>query len=476
MIYFFLILFVYFLFNNIKNFFIFQFLFLYLLLLILIILFFVIIVYIMFYNFYISRKYLFSYKIWLKIIFCIKLNKESVLSFLKYKNYVFNFCFHKTNIPPVFFKKIFFFKNNKKLISSLIKDINCSTKSIYIIFYILESCAFLDKVLLSLVKASHRGVVCKIILDSIGSIKFFKTIWPKIMIDAGIELVESFKFSFLNFIFNRLDLRQHKKFILIDSNITYIGSMNLIDSNNFKKYLNLGKWIDLMIKIKGSFLLQIMKLIFSYDWELETGVCILNKNFFLNFKNIYMNKKKKISKIIQVVNYSFGLPKDLIHKSLLNIIFSAKKRLVITTPYFVPTKYLLDAIFMIAKKGINVKIIIPNKNDSFLLYLVNNVFLKYLLLKNIQVYIFKNGFLHTKTILIDHNISIIGSINFDIRSILLNFEIALIIDNISINKRLYNINKKYISQSKLINKNNFKNKFVIKNILSNFFYIFNSLL
>ncbi len=430
------------------------------------ILFFIIllIIYNVFYDFYINKNYKYLHRLWIKNIF--KLN----FVYKKNKNKLFNLCFNNIYIPPVNFNDLILFNNNKKLIYTLLKDINLSVYSIYIIFYIWEPGFLSNKIALSLIKASSRGVDCKIILDSIGSLNFFKTIWPLIMRKHGIKIIEYSKFYFFEILFKRIDFRQHKKIILIDHYITYIGSMNLVDCKEFKKYLDLGKCIDLMVRIKGYLVNKIIKLIFFYEWEIETGEIITDT------KIVYKNIKNDSNKLIQIVNYSPGLPNDLIHRVLLNIIYSTKKRLIITTPYLVPDNLLIDAICFIANKGIDVKIILSQKSDSFLVYWANRYFLKDLYLSNIKIYFYKNNFLHSKSILVDDNISILGSINFDIRSIWLNFEIALVIYNNNINKKLYKIHKQYILQSKLINYNFFKKKKLYEKFFEKISYLFSSFL
>ncbi len=432
------------------------------------ILFFILIIYNLFYNIYILKNHERSYSIWIKNI--SRLNFLYKNNFL-FKKLIFNLCFNKICIPPVNFDKLFFFTKNKKIIYSLINDINLSVDNVYIMFYIWEPNYLSNKIALSLIKASCRGVNCKIILDSIGSRNFFKTMWPIIMNKYGIKIIEYSKFNFFEILSKRVDLRQHKKIILIDDYITYIGSMNLIDSKKFKKYLNLGKWIDLIVKIESIFLNKIIKLIFYYEWELETGNIILEKR-----KKYTINKIIKNKKLIQVITSGPGLPNNLIHRSLINIIFSTKKRLIITTPYFVPSSFLIDAICTIADKGIEVIIILPKKSDSFLVYWSSRYFFKDLLSCNIKIYLFKKDFLHSKSILVDDNITIIGSINFDMRSIWLNFEIALIIYDNLVNKKLYEIQKKYISQSKLIKFNFWKKRNIYKKFFEKFSHIFYSFL
>ncbi len=423
-------------------------------------------------NFFYKR----AFKVWFRkkillsnqdFFFCTKINKK-----------LFGLYFNKLNIPPVIFNEILFFTNSEKLFFSLIKDINSSIKSIYIIFYIWEPGYLSNKVAYSLIRASYRGVCCKIILDSVGSLNFFKTIWPKIMLKAGIKIVESLKFSFLNFFLRRIDLRQHKKIILIDDNITYIGSMNLVDPNFYKEYIGIEGWVDLVVKVNSFFLIYIMKIIFSYDWELETGNNIFSKKEILSFykKSKYKKKNVKLNNLIQVITTGPGLPNNLLHRSLLNIIFSTKRRLIITTPYFIPSDFLIDAICTVADRGVDVSIIIPDKNDSFLVYWASRYLIEPLLVSNVKIYFFKGSFLHTKTILVDSNISLIGTINFDMRSIWLNLEVALIIDDVYTNRKLFKINKKYISQSKLLNFYSWQKRSNLKKILEKIIFFLRPLL
>ncbi len=433
--------------------------------------------YILLYNFYIERNVcLKSYNIWNKNINKLKIKKKFFKLF-KINKYIFNFIFLNIGIPPVIFEDFYLLKNNNKLINFLIKDIKFSKKNIYIIFYIWEPGYLFNKIVFELIKASKRGVKCKIILDSIGSINFFKTNFYLLMKKEGIEIVEYLKLNFNNLFFERFDLRQHKKIIIIDNKIIYTGSMNLIDNSFFDKKNNkLNIWFDLMIKIKSKYLCKIMKIIFSYDWELQTGIDILyNKKMSLK-KLLNLFYIKNNLNLVQVITSGPGLPKNLIHRFLINLIFSSKNSIFIITPYFIPSNCLINAICTVASKGVNVNIIMSDKNDNYLVYWSSRFFLKNLIKSGVKIYFLKDNFLHTKLILIDNNISLLGTINFDLRSIWLNFEIALLIKNFILNKKLFNIIKKYISYSKLININYIKKQTLYEKFLERFFIFFNSLL
>ncbi len=450
---------------------------LYILLLLFILIFLLILIliikYIILYNFYIKGNICIkSSNIWYKNL--IKLNINNKFIFSKINKYIFNFIYYNIGIPPVCFKKLWLITNSNKLINLIINDIKFSKKNIYIIFYIWEPGYLSNKIILELINASKRGVDCKIILDAIGSINFFNTDWPSLMINKGIQIVKYLEIKLDNIIFRRLDLRQHKKLILIDNKIIYTGSMNLIDDSYFIKNIYLGIWLDLMIKIKSKLLGKIINIIFSYDWELQTGINILKRKINFNYFNKFINNK--YINLVQVITSGPGLPKNLIHRFLLNLIFSSKYRIIITTPYFVPSNSIIDAICTVSSKGIDVSIIIPEKNDTFLIYWSSRFFFYDLIKSGVKIYLFKGNFLHTKLILVDYDISVLGTINFDFRSIWLNFEIALLIKNFILNKKLFNILKKYMNYSKLINLNFFKNKYFYEKFLEKFFILFNPLL
>ncbi len=451
---------------------------LYILLLLFIIIFLLILIlivkYIILYNFYIKKNICIkSNNIWYKNL--IKLNINNKFIFYKINNYyIFNFIYYNIGIPPVYFEKLLLITNNNKLINLIINDIKLAKKNIYIIFYIWEPGYLSNKIILELIKASKRGVKCKIILDAIGSINFFKTDLPLLMSKKGIKIVKYLELNLNNIIFKRFDIRQHKKIILIDNKIIYTGGMNLIDDSFFNKNIKLGIWIDLMVRIKSRLLGNIINIIFSYDWELQTGINILKKkiNFydFNNINNLYKDN------LVQVITSGPGLPRNIIHRFLLNLIFSSKYRIIITTPYFIPSNSIIDAICTVSSKGINVSIIIPEKNDTFLIYWSSRFFFYDLIKSGVKIYLFKGNFLHTKLILIDYNISVLGTINFDFRSIWLNYEIALLIKSFFLNKKLFIILKKYMNYSKLINLNYIKDKKFYEKFLEKFFILFNPLL
>lgn len=358
---------------------------------------------------------------------------------------IFKLCKNIQGIPGTKVHNLKIFTSTQNTIENLIKDILLAKNNIEIMFYIWQPGGIADKVAEALIMVSHQGIHCRLILDSAGSSLFFRSPWVKIMKNAGIEIVETLKVNILKIFLRRIDLRQHKKIIIIDNYIVYTGSMNLVDPKLFKKEIGIGEWIDLMIRMEGPIAISI-GILYSCDWEIETGKKILphisNKNKILN--------KENYSNGIQIIASGPGFSKDIIHQVLLTAIYSAKKKINITTPYFVPSDDLLNAICSAANRGVKVNVIIPYQNDSTLVNWVSKSFFTDLLKSGVNIYQFTKGLLHTKSILIDHQLSFVGTANLDMRSLWLNFEITLAIDDYNFSKNLSKIQKKYIRLSKKI--------------------------
>ncbi|WDR80452.1 cardiolipin synthase [Candidatus Purcelliella pentastirinorum] len=380
---------------------------------------------------------------WINNIDCNKTifnNKNSYIA-----TSIFKLCKNIQGIPGTKVHKLKIFTSTNNIIKKLIKDILSAKNNIEIMFYIWQPGGIADKVAEALIIASCQGIHCRLMLDSAGSSIFFRSPWVKIMKDAGIEIVETLKINILKIFLRRIDLRQHRKIIIIDNYITYTGSMNLVDPKLFKKNIGIGEWIDLMVRMEGPIAISI-GIIYACDWELETGKKILPN---ISNKNKISHKKKYLNGV-QIIASGPGFSKDIIHQVLLTAIYSATKKINITTPYFVPSNDLLNAICSAAKRGVKVNIIIPYYNDSMLVNWVSKYFFTDLLSSGVNIYQFKKGLLHTKSILIDHQLSFVGTANLDMRSLWLNFEITLAIDDHKFSETLSNIQKEYIKLSKKI--------------------------
>ncbi|PPI88169.1 cardiolipin synthase [Candidatus Pantoea edessiphila] len=384
---------------------------------------------------------------------------------------LFQLCNNRQGVPGIKGNKLKLISDPNDIIKSLINDIKIARHNIEMIFYIWHPGGLADEVAESLIKAAYRGVKCRLLLDSAGSISFFRSNWVKKMRNAGIEVIEALKISVLQFFLRRIDLRQHRKLVLIDNYTAYTGSMNLVDPCFFKQNIGIGQWIDLMVRIEGPISIFI-SIIFNCDWEIETGNRILPIYENKHINNIH----EKNSCVAQIVASGPSVPKDIMHQSLLTAIYSAHENLIMTTPYFVPSEDLLHALCTAALRGVNVDIVIPLNNDSTLVSWASRAFFSELLEAGVNIYQFEGGLLHTKSILVDGQLTLLGTFNLDMRSIWLNFEITLIIDDLNFGNNLADIQQSYIASSSLVDKKTWSKRAFWKKFLEMIFYLFSPLL
>lgn len=164
---------------------------------------------------------------------------------------IFQLCKNRQGLHGIKSKKIKLLTNTKKIMQILIRDIYLARKNIEMVFYIWKPGGMADDVAIALIDSAKRGIHCRLMLDSAGSIEFFQSPWVEIMRKSGIQVVEALKVNLLRVFLRRVDVRQHRKIILIDNYIAYSGSMNLVDPYLFKKSSGIGQWIDLMTRIEG---------------------------------------------------------------------------------------------------------------------------------------------------------------------------------------------------------------------------------
>ena len=356
-----------------------------------------------------------------------------------------------------------------QILMELTDQIKSSTTRCYLMFYICNEGGLIDPLLDALMAAAKRGVECKLLLDSVGSHDFFKSAKPKQLRSSGVEVVEALPVGAFRLLFQRQDLRMHRKLVCIDDDVAYTGSMNLVDPAYFKTGQGVGEWIDIMVRCKGP-IIQQMQGLFIADWYLET-----KQNIPLPCadRNRFPVVGKQNSQLIPS-GPGYGIAS--IHQVLLTAIYEAKYSLVLTTPYFVPDDSLLAALQVAALRGVDVKIILPAKNDSMMVKYASRAFFEELLTSGAKIYKFNGGLLHTKSIVIDEEIALVGTVNLDRRSFWLNFEMTMLIDNSEFAGELLTTQMHYLLESKQLILNEWIKRSYFKKLLESSAYLFSPLL
>ncbi|HRD92653.1 cardiolipin synthase [Accumulibacter sp.] len=300
---------------------------------------------------------------------------------------------------------------------ALIADIDAARSSVHLEFYIWSAGGFVDDLVAALVRAAKRGVPCCALMDSLGSRPFFKSESVRELRDAGVTLVEILPVNPLRALFVRLDLRDHRKIAVIDRRIAYTGSMNIADPRFFKQDAGVGEWVDAMVRIEGpaAWVLEAVSLSIT---ALQTGVDFAPPPA--------PDLAAAGDSAVQIFPSGPQSAMRHVEQLLLAAIYAARREIVLTTPYFVPSETLLTALRSAAIRGVRVILIVPEKIDSRLVRYASNSYVEDLLAVGITILHFEAGLLHTKSMVVDEEITVFGTVNLDLRSFELNFEVSLI--------------------------------------------------
>lgn len=378
-------------------------------------------------------------------------------------------CNQRMSIPALSGNHLELKKTPKEIMDAMLNDIQNAKREIRIVFYIWHLGGFADVIASALIQAAKRGVKVRLLLDSAGSQRFFNSSWAKAMENAGIELVEALPVKPWRIFLSRVDLRQHRKIVVIDDDIAYTGSMNMVDPDYYQADADVGQWVDIMVRLTGP-TVNVLSAIHCWDWEIETG-----QRSFPSMPECSLDASMSIHPI-QVVPSGPAMPEQLIIQALIIAIHQANRSVRITSPYFVPSQDLLATLKMTAQRGINVDIIIPHKNNSIMVKWASRSFYSELLDVGVNIYEFYGGLLHTKSVVIDERFCLIGTVNMDMRSLWLNFEVTLAIEDECFTKELYAVQEDYIKNSYRISPEQWQQRPMFNRFLERVYYLFNPLL
>lgn len=378
-------------------------------------------------------------------------------------------CSYRMGIPALCGNTLSLQSSPAEILRSITHDINQAQHHIRVVFYIWHPGGLADAVGSALVRAAKRGVAVQILLDSAGSYSFFKSHWVEMFEDHGIEVIQALGVSPWRAFLRRLDIRQHRKIIVIDDEVAYTGSMNMVDPAFFKQDAGVGQWIDMMIRITGP-TVNVLSAIHAWDWEVETGQRIMPTQPYC----LIRDNKKPLP--IQVVPSGPGMPDNLIQQVLTLAINQAQHSICITTPYFVPSDELLEEFRMTAQRGVTVELIIPKKNDSLMVQWASRAYYTELLDAGVKIYEFHGGLLHTKSVVVDNLYCLVGTVNIDMRSLWLNFELTMAVDNPEFTRQVSELQISYKQNATLVNKNQWNNRKIYYRFFERVFYLFGPLL
>jgi len=346
------------------------------------------------------------------------------------------------NIPALAGNRLELLDAAEPILRSMIRDIDHAKRFCHLEFYIWTEGGMADEVGAALLRAAGRGVTCRVLLDALGSAKFLKSHLLEQLKAGGVEVAFALPVSSLSVFKVRPDLRLHRKIVVIDDTAAYTGSFNLVDPRFFKQDAGVGEWVDAMVRLEGPGILALNAL-FRWDWEVETG-----RDLDAQAESGDPSADLRTGETdVQMIPSGPGKTGNNIYQLLLLSIYSARREINMTTPYFVPDEAVSTALLTAAERGVKVTVIIPEHNDSRLVHYTCRSYFDDMLAAGIQIYGFKGGLLHTKSVVIDRQVALFGSVNLDVRSFWLDFEVTLGVYDPEFAERVLALQDTYIEKS-----------------------------
>ena len=320
------------------------------------------------------------------------------------------------------------FTQGRSKFDRLMDDIRHASDFIFIQYYIYSDDRLGNEITDLLAEKAREGVRVKVLYDHVGSFSTKNAFFTR-MRDRGIDSHPFFRVTFRK-LANRINWRNHRKIAIIDGRIGYIGGMNIAD-RYVEKSPDGRIWRDTHLRVEGP-IIESMMYSFAIDW-----------NFLRPDAEVQPMSAMKYDDAGDVdMQLVTSGPVDKWNNLVIcfqQAIASARKRIYIQTPYFLPTDALLKALQGAALSGVDVRIMIPEHTDSMLLGYGSRSYIDDCLKAGVKVYLFTPGMLHAKTMMIDDDFVTTGSVNFDFRSFENNFEANLLIYSESVNRRMRDI-------------------------------------
>jgi len=316
-------------------------------------------------------------------------------------------------------------RDSDSAIDEMVADIDAAVDHVHLLFYI-----WLDddngmKMAEALKRAARRGIACRAIIDDLGSREMARSRQWEELLEAGVRTARALRVGNpLWRIFNgRIDLRNHRKILVIDNRISYCGSQNCADPAFLPK-ARYGPWVDVMMRFEGPVARQNQHL-FASDWMESDGEDLSGL-----LRQPLADPRRGFA--AQVIGTGPTARNSAMPEMFENLMYAARRELLVTTPYYVPNAAIQAALCAAANRGVDTAIILPARNDDFAVGAASRSYYEELLTAGVKIHEFQPGLLHAKSITLDGEITLIGSANMDRRSFDLNYENNMLLYDMAI--------------------------------------------
>lgn len=302
--------------------------------------------------------------------------------------------------------------NGKETFDAIFKAIKNAKHHIHLEYYIIDNDKIGNQLTDLLIEKSREGIEVRIIVDDVGSWDLKEPFFNRLR-EAGIEIYPFMEVRFPR-LTSRVNFRNHRKILIVDGKIGFTGGINIAD-----RYLEgkpkIGPWRDTHLQITGD-AVATMQIIFAADWYF-----VINEN--LTGEKYFLPLTEENGTPVQVSASGPDSDWENIEQAYISAILNAKDYVYLTTPYLMPPQTIITALKTASLSGVDVRIIIPEKSDAIVPKWCSFSYVEQFLEAGIKIYFYQNGFIHSKTLMIDNVFSTIGTTNLDFRSLETNFEI-----------------------------------------------------
>ena len=342
------------------------------------------------------------------------------------------------SIPIMGGHKVELLSDTHRILRGLIEDIDDCRERCSLEFYIWHQGGLVVELVEALIRAAERGVAVTALMDGLGSRPFIRRGLAARMRAAGIVVVVVLPANALRMLVARVDLRNHRKIAVFDDRIAWTGSCNLADPLYFKKDAGVGQWVDAMIRIEGP-ASALLGAITNAMAVLQSGPRLRDVRS--------PNVSPPVGPVaLQAFPSGPGFAFQHVESVILTAIYSARRELILTTPYFVPGEALVTALRSAARRGVAVVMVVPWRCDSRMVHYASASYFDELLSAGVRIHRFRGGLLHTKSMVVDRELAVFGTVNFDLRSFHLNFELSMLLYDRDFCELLVTLHRDYLTQ------------------------------
>jgi cardiolipin synthase len=344
-------------------------------------------------------------------------------------------------LDPVGGNRAHLMQDSNATIASITADIDSAKDHVHLLFYIWLIDNSGCKVVEALKRAAARGVTCRAMADGLGSRIMINSGHWKGMREAGVGLATALPIGnpLLRPLKGRIDLRNHRKIVIIDDCITYCGSQNCADPEFLVK-AKYAPWVDAMMRFEGPIARQ-NQYLFVGDWMEE-----VNEDISHLMRQPIPPAQPGLP--AQVIGTGPTIRFSAMPEMFESLMYAARRELVISTPYYVPDDPMQAALCASARRGVDTTIIFPERNDSWIVGAASRSYYGDLLAAGVRIFEYEGGLLHTKSLTLDGEITLIGSANMDRRSFELNYENNILFYDPSLTADMRQRQDSYIAKSK----------------------------